>query len=145
MATSKQIDVNVISRNGANGNNKLVALTINGIVAVYKDGSDVTTITYQPTDDLQTSLLPARYKVPETLNAILVKANAADSNNGLITVTVTKANGITLSTPKAQIINRVKVQAMTAITGGGTRIQYGHKRQSVLEVSENLVVSTPST
>lgn len=145
MASAKQIDINVITRDGAAGKNQLVAITIDDIVAVYKDGSDVTTIKYQRKNDTNSSTKEAIFKVPETLNAILVKANAQDSNNGLIQVTVTKANGSLLPTPKVQIINRVKIQNMKPIVGGGTVIKLGYKRQTVLEITQNLVTDTASS
>lgn len=146
MASQKQIDVNCISLNGNTATDgRLVAITIDDIVSVWKDGDNVTTIKYAPRNDNHTSLTPEKYKVTETLAAILVKANAADSSNGLISVTVTKANGSTLSTPKVQLLNRVKIQKMVPITGGGTLIWYGHWRRSVLEISENLVTDTASS
>lgn len=145
MATAKQIDLNCISRNGVNCGGDLVALTIDKIAFVYKDGDNVTTIIYEPSDDNHTSYTPVKYKVPETLAAIIVKANASDSTNGLISVTVTSANGTTLTTPKPEIINRTKIKTMVPITGGGTKIIYGHWRETVIEVSENLVTVTPSS
>lgn len=145
MASAKQIDVNVISRNGTAGGNRLVALTIDDIVSVYKDGSDVTTIKYQPDNDNHTSMAPVRYKVPETLAGILVKANAQDSNNGLISLTITKVNNYTLPTAKVEILNRTKVKNMTPISGGGTKIKYGHWFLTIYEVSENLVTETGSS
>jgi len=150
MSVNKQIDLNVISRNGQAGNNSLQAITIDCIAAVYKDNANVTTIIYDESDKVHANNTPVKYKVVETLNAITVKANAADSSNGLVTVTVTKANGSTLNTPRTEIINRVMFQSAQpiydenfAITG--TKIKYGFKRQTIIEVSENLVTDTNSS
>lgn len=151
MSAVKSIDVNVISLNGAAAGNQLVALKIDDIAYVYKDNNNITNLIYAKTDDNHTSFRPDRYKNLETLGDIITKANNADFDNGLVTVTVTKANGSTLTTPKTEIINRVKIQTMTPIynesTGAveGTRLWYGHWRQTVLEIEENLVINTSSS
>lgn len=150
MASSKAVDVNVISRNGADGDNQLVALTIDQIVSVYKDGDNVTTIKYAPFNDNATSMTPVIYKVLETLGDIIVKANNADFDNGLILLTVTHFNYNELRTPSEQILNRVKIQVMTPVyasdgTVEGTLIKYGHWFKSIIQVEEDLVTNTSSS
>lgn len=144
MATVKSIDCNCISRNGVACGGRLVAITIDQIVTVWKDGNNVTTIKVADKDDVHTSNTPVIYKVSESLDGIAVKANAADSNNGLVMVTVTKVAGTTLATPKLEIINRTKIISMVPIDGGGTRIKYGHWFRSIMEIQEDLVTETAS-
>lgn len=150
MASAKHIDVNVISRNSANGKNRLVGLTIDKIVVVYKNASNVTVVKYKPDNDNHSSMNPVRYKVLETLNNIIVKANNADFNNGLIQLIIREVNGRTLPTAKTMIINRDKIKNMTPVYNDagavtGTKIKYENWYLIIWEVSENLVVNTSSS
>jgi|ERR1051325_9868908 hypothetical protein len=142
MASSKQIDLNVISRNNAPCDSALGAITIDQIAYVDQDSDGVTTILYDNRDDSNTSNNPDIYKVEESMNTIIVKADAADSDNGLKTVNITKKDNISVS--KIAIINLTKINRMKGIAGGGTRIVYGRWFKTILEVSDNLVTETSS-
>jgi len=150
MASQAQLDINVISRNGINCDNKILGITIDDIVSVSKDADDVTQIIFEQDNDNHASLTPVRYKVLETLGDIIVKANAADFDNGLISLPITKVNSTIISPARTEIINRKKIEVMHptyddagAVTG--TKIVYNHWRQQILYTSDNLVTNTSSS
>lgn len=150
MASTRAVDVNVISRNGIATDNRIAALTIDKIVWVSKDADNVTRITYEKENDNHASYTPDRYLVLETFGDIITKANNSDFDNGLVQVTVTNVNNQTISPARAEIINRVKVNSMVPIYNddgsvAGTKIVYGHWRETILEVEENLVTNTSSS
>lgn len=150
MASSSYIDVNIVSRNTNAGNNRIIGLNIDSIMSVDKNRDNVTVIRAIPPNKNSTSMTPVRYKVLETLGDIIVKANNANFDNGLITLTVTQCNNSVLVDSKTVILNRNDWQNLTPIYSDagavlGTKIVAGVWFKTIWYVTQDLVTNTSSS
>lgn len=150
MAAPAYLDVNIITRNTNPGFNRIIGLNIDSIMSVDKDRNNVTTIRAIPPNKNATSMTPVRYKVLETLGDIIVKANNANFDNGLITLTVTRCNDDVLVESKTVILNRKDWQNLTPIYNNagavtGTKIIAGVWYKTIWYVTEDLVTNTSSS